>query len=453
MAKIEDMRGFMRELKRRGKLVRVKRPVATKFELAAILKKVQDTTGCAVLFEKVDGKSACVGNLYGGRDKFGVLLEVEPEEVTEKFMELSSRKPLSPVSVKGKSPSQERVYKRFQDISEIVSIPFHYAKDAAPLLAAAMVVCQDPETKKYNLSINRMQLRSDKRLGIQLVINMDIWNIQRRCEERGKALPLAILVGPDPYTYLAACARVPPGMDEYEFAGALKGEPIKLIDCLSVPLKIPATAEMVLEGVIPPGAREPEGPMGEVLQYYGAVSDKHVVDIKLITTRDRPIFQTILSGSIEEHTLLGIPLEAELLPILRKVSPLVKSINLLPFFLNCSISVGDIPDTMRGLGKNIILAALSHPWLKCVVVVNDDVDIYSPSDLFWALATRVNFDKDLVLVKDTHGFPLDEMKTDRKETITRIGIDATVEPYHRSRFERRNVVGYDKIDLKDYLGA
>ena len=453
MVRIEDMRGFIRELERRGRLVRVKRPVSTKFELAAVLKKVQDTTGQAVLFERMDDKSACVGNLYGGRDKLGVLLGVREEGVTERFMELSSRRPLPPVSVKKKSPSQERVHRRFQNISEIVPVPYHYARDAAPFLTAAMVACQDPETKKYNLSINRMQLRPGRRLGIQLVINMDIWNIQRRCEEKGRELPVAILVGPDPYTYLAACTRVPPEMDEYEFAGALKGEPVELIDCLSIPLKVPATAEVVLEGVIPPGVREPEGPMGEVLQYYGAVSDKHVVDVKLITTRNRPIFQTILSGSIEEHTLIGIPMEAELLPMLRRVSPLVKGINLLPFFLNCFISVGDIPDTQRGLAKNIILAALSHPWLKCVIVVNDDVDIYNPADVFWALATRVNFDKDIVLVKDTHGFPLDEMKADRKDTITRIGIDATVEPYHRSRFERRDVVGYDKIDLKGYLGA
>jgi len=141
-----------------------------------------------------------------------------------------------------------------------------------------------------------------------------------------------------------------------------------------------------------------------------------------------------------------------MLPILQRMAPCVRNMSVLPFFLIAVIEVEDFEPTQRGIGKNIAMAALSHPWIKIAVVVNKDVNIYDTEDVLWAIATRVDFDRDIVRVPDTFGFPLDEMKESRDAPITRMGIDATVDPRHRRRFERARPRGFEEIKLGDYLG-
>jgi len=138
--------------------------------------------------------------------------------------------------------------------------------------------------------------------------------------------------------------------------------------------------------------------------------------------------------------------------MLQKIAPCVRNVSLLPFFLIAVIQVEDIEPTQRGIGKNIAMAVLSHPWIKIAVVVNKDVNIFDMEDVFWAIATRVDFDRDIVRIPDTFGFPLDEMKETRDAPITRMGIDATVDPLSKDRFERARPKGYEGIKLEDYLG-
>lgn len=448
---LRDIRGLIDFFDQSGDLVRVKRPVHREGELAAVMKRVQTELKKAVLFENVKGTDfMVVGNLYGGRDKLARIFGVPEQEVVKEWIRSRESKPIKPVAVSS-APCQEVVHERNINIGEILPIPYQYRGDAAPFINSAVVVVKDPKTKTYNASFNRMQVREGNRLGIQLVINMDLFFIQKEAEKRGEPVEIAALISPDPYLLLAAATRLPRELDEIEYAGALAGSPVEMAPCRTVDLEVPASAEIVLEGKIPPNTYVEEGPMGEVLQYYGSTSPKPIFEVTAITHRKKPILEALLTGTIEDHVLCGVPMEAEMLPILQRVAPCVRNMSVLPFFLVAVIEVEDLEPTQRGIGKNIAMAALSHPWIKIAVVVNRDVNIYDMEDVFWAIATRVDFDRDVIRVPDTFGFPLDEMKKTRDAPITRVGIDATVDPLEKKRFERARPRGYEEIKLKDYL--
>ncbi|MFQ5852112.1 MAG: UbiD family decarboxylase [Candidatus Binatia bacterium] len=448
---IRDIRALIATLDQSGDLVRVKRPVDKDTELSAVIKRVQTDLNKAILFENVKGSNFKVaGNLYGGRDKLARILGVKQEDVLTEWIRLSKSEPIKPVRTDS-APCQEVIHKDKIDVSGILPVPYQYRGDAAPFLNAAIVVARDPKTETYNASFNRMQLREGNRLGIQLVINMDLYFIHKEAEQRGEPVEVAAILSPDPYVLLAAATRVPREVDELEYAGALAGSPTKLVGCKTVNLEVPASAEIVIEGRILPNSYLDEGPMGEVLQYYGSASPKPVFEVSAITHRREAVFETILTGTIEDHTLCGLPIEAEMLPMLQKLAPCVRNISVLPFFLIAVIELDDIEPTQRGIGKNIAMAALSHPWIKIAIVVDRDVNIYDMEDVFWAITTRVDFDRDIVRVPDTFGFPLDEMKKTRDTPITRMGIDATVDPLSKTRFERARPKGYEAIRLEDYL--
>ena len=452
MDALSDMRGLIELLEDRGDLLRIKKRVSAKFELAAIIKKVQDTTGQAVLFEDVDGKMGAVANLYGGRDKLANLFDVSPEEVAFTLGDRGAGAPVKPV-VSSERVEPFKVYREKPNIGELLPVPFSYEKDAAPFFTSPVVVAKDPDTGLYNTSIHRIQLKEGNRLGIQMVPNHHLSLIQEKCEQRGMPLEVAILDGTDPYLFIASTSRVPMDADEYEYAGTLKGKPLELVKCLTVDLEVPANTEIVMEGVIPPGVREPEGPMAEVLEYYGGESPKQVIEVKALYHRENPIFQTILGGTIEEHALLGVPTEADLLIRLKRVCPLVKNVRMLPFIFRCVVQVEDIPLRMRGISKNTLTMALSHPWTKMAVIINDDVDIDDPNDILWAINTRVDYDNDILLVKGAAALNLDPFIKESGDTLTKIGFDATIDPLMQEKFARRRTVGLEKVDLSELTGS
>ncbi|MBI4526763.1 MAG: UbiD family decarboxylase [Deltaproteobacteria bacterium] len=448
---VRSIRDLIELFDQNAELLHVKRTVHRDTELMAVLKRAQTELKRPVLFENVEGTDfRYAGNLYGGRDKLARIFNVREEEVVEEWIRRFHAERRKPVPV-DRAPCQEVVYKGNVNVGEILPIPHQYRGDAAPFINSAIVVAKDPKTKTYNASFHRMQLREGNRLGIQLVINMDLFFIHKEAEQRGEPVEVAAVISPDPYFFLAAATRVAREVDEIEYAGALAGYPIEMVKCKSVDLKVPASAEIVIEGQILPNTYLEEGPMGEVLQYYGSTSPKPVFEVSAITHRQKPIMQTLLTGTIEDHTLCGVPIEMELLPMLRKVAPCVRNVSLLPFFLVAVVQIDEVQPTQRGIGKNIAMAALAHPWIKIVVVVDKDVNIYDVEDVLWAIATRVDFDRDILRVPDTFGFPLDEMKKSRDAPITRMGIDATVDPLVKSRFERARPNGYEQIRLKDYL--
>jgi 2,5-furandicarboxylate decarboxylase 1 len=200
-----------------------------------------------------------------------------------------------------------------------------------------------------------------------------------------KDMPIAIIIGADPFVMFASEAGIQYDKDKFEYAGAMKGSPVEVVKCRKVDLYVPSNAEFVLEGIVSWEKTGMEGPMGENQRVYGPRSELPIITISCITHRKNPVYQNILPGTVEEQSLLAVPMESRILEMLRVVSPRVITVNLLPNFMNCVIQVDTFPPVQRGLGKNLLLSALSDPWIKYAVVVDKDVNVDDPNEVNWAI--------------------------------------------------------------------
>jgi 2,5-furandicarboxylate decarboxylase 1 len=384
MAAIKTMRNFLKRLEQCGDLVRVKRRVSPLFEQATILKKVMDNSGQTVLFENVGLQNfKIVGNVYGGRGKFATLFNVSESDVRSQFERLSRRKPIPPRIVK-RAPVQEVVHADKPNITDVLPVPRQYEKDRSRYINGGLIVTRDPVTGVYNISFQRLMVNRRNILGIQIVPRMDLDLIYQRAQGRNEPLEVAAVIGGNPWFFLAASTHIPLDADEYDFAGGLRGEALRLIACKTVDLAVPSDAEIVIEGRIPPDTLRPEGPMGEVHGYYGTKFPKPIIEVSAITHRRDPIFHTILSGTVEEHVPLALPIEATILKAMRRIHRGVVDINIMPSLYRCVASVRNLPD--YGVAEKLLRAMLGHPWVFLAILVNEDIDIHNPDEVFSSIS-------------------------------------------------------------------
>jgi len=270
-------------------------------------------------------------------------------------------------------------------------------------------------------------------------------------EQGGRPLEAAIVVGIDPLTLLASQAIAPIDVDELTIAGALHRRPLSVVKCLTSDLRVPAEAEIVIEGRFLPGVREPEGPFGEFPQYYGERADNHVMEIDAVTHRKDAIFHTIVGGGLE-HLLLGaIPREATLLAHLRRSFPNVCDVHLAKGGVCRYHLYVQIRKRQEGEAKNIMLGAFAgHYDVKHVIVVDEDVDIHNSNEVEWAVATRFQADRDLVVVSESQGSKLDP--STRNGVGAKMGLDAT-KPLSAPEmvFKRIRVPGEESVDVAALL--
>jgi 2,5-furandicarboxylate decarboxylase 1 len=272
-------------------------------------------------------------------------------------------------------------------------------------------------------------------------------------EEAGGDLPVAIVIGVDPLTLLSSQAIAPIDFDELTIAGALHGRPLDVVKCLSSDIRVPAYAEIVLEGRILARTREMEGPFGEFPQYYSEPAEQHVIEIDAVAHRKSPIFHTILGGGIEHLLLGGIPREATIMAHLRRSFPGVRDVHLsrggtCRYHLNVQLD-----KRHEGEGKNVIMGAFgAHYDIKHVVVVDADVDIHDQTEVEWAITTRFQADRDLVVVSEAQGSKLDP--SSRDGVSAKMGFDATV-PLSAPplKYKRIRVPGEEAVDLLKAIDA
>ena len=270
-------------------------------------------------------------------------------------------------------------------------------------------------------------------------------------EEQGAPLDAAIVVGVDPLTLLASQAIAPMDVDELTIAGALHGRPLPVVKCLGSELRVPAEAEIVIEGRFLPRVREPEGPFGEFPQYYGERGDRHVMEVDVVTHRKDAIFHTVGGGGLE-HLLLGaIPREATLLAHLKRTFPNVLDVHLSPGGIMRYHLYVQIKKRQEGEAKNIMMGAFAGSFdVKHVIVVDDDVDIHNPTEVEWAVATRFQADRDLLVVPESQGSKLDP--STRNGVGAKMGMDAT-KPLSAGEmvFKRIRVPGEESVDVERLL--
>jgi 2,5-furandicarboxylate decarboxylase 1 len=444
---VRTLRDWLDHLAARDRLAVLKPNIGLKFELAAYAKRLDGQR--ATMFPRPGGHAIpVVSGLVSDRGWMAEAMGVEPAEMLARFQDAASH-PTPWQEVKS-APAQEVIHRAPLDLAKILPLPTHNEHDGGPYIAAGIMIVRNPKTGKQNVSIHRCQLTGPNRLGV-LVLPRHTFAFHRMAEEAGQPLDTAIVIGVDPLTLLASQAIVPIDHDELEIAGTLQGRPLPVVKCLTSDIRVPAEAEIVIEGRFLPGVREPEGPFGEFPQTYGTRSNREVMEVVAVTHRKDAIFHTMVGGGLE-HLLLGaIPKEATLLTHLRRNFPNVIDVHLSPGGTMRFHLFVKMKKTQEGQGKNVILGAFAGSFdLKHVVVVDEDVDIHNPTEVEWAVATRFQADRDLVIVPESQGSKLDP--SNRDGVGAKMGLDAT-KPLSASEmhFKRIHVPGEEAIDVAEIL--
>jgi 2,5-furandicarboxylate decarboxylase 1 len=438
-----DLRGFLDLADRHGHLVRLTRPVDPERQAGALLKELERHARVG-LFEHVAGRQGrLAGNLLGRRDLLAAAMGVPKDTLVATFQARLAQ-PIPPCHVHG-PPVQEVVLEgAAADLARLALI-VHAERDAGAYITAGIVLAHDPETGQRNVSINRLQLKGPRHLGIRMMPPQQLGLIQAHAEAAGQRLPLAVAVGNFPLDLVAAATTLPLGEDELGLAGALRGEPFPLASGVSVDVDVPACAELVLEGYVEPGVREPEGPFGDFLQYYVPVMDNHVFRVTAITHRENPILHAIHAGSREDVNLLGISREAQVLTAVQATGARVYGVRLLPTIFGCAIA---IQQRYQGEAKAVAMAALgAYRWLKYCIVVDQDVDPNDLEDVWWAVTTRSNPAQAITVVDRAGGFPRDPFGVHTSKAI----VDATIPFDQWAEFERKRSPGEGQVRLQDFL--
>ncbi len=445
---VTSLRGWLDHLAARDRLAVIKPEVSLTFELAAIAKRFDGTK--ATLFPRPGGHAVpVVSGLVSDRGWIADAMGVETSEVLARFQE-AALDPL-PWREVTNAPVQEVVH-RDVDLGKQLPLPVHNEHDNGAYITAGLLVARNPRTGVQNVSIHRLQLSGPDRLGA-LLLPRHTAAFYDMAERGGQPLDVAIVVGVDPLTLLASQAIAPLDFDELTIAGALHGAPLPVVKCVTSELRVPAEAEMVLEGRLLPQVRELEGPFGEFPQYYGEPAKRHVIEVTALTMRKDAIFHTIVGGGLE-HLLLGaIPREATLLAHLKRSFPNVRDVHLARGGVCRYHLYVQITKRYEGEAKNVMLGAFAgHYDVKHVIVVDEDVDIHNPAEVEWAVATRFQADKDLVIVPESQGSKLDP--STRNGVGAKMGLDAT-RPLDAPdmKFKRIRVPGEESVDMVRVVDA
>ncbi|MGY9060695.1 MAG: UbiD family decarboxylase [Rhodospirillales bacterium] len=452
-------------LEPRGNLIRVLEPVRPFLEMTEIQTRLLAEGGPAVLFENPiheDGTPYGVPvlvNLFGTVERVAWGMNREPHQLREIGETLAFlRQPEPPggwrealemlpivktvMSMKpktvSKAPCQEVVLTG-EDI-DLSKLPIQtcWPGEPGPLITWPLVVTQGPEadTKggdkrdRYNLGIYRMQVTGkDTTLMRWLKHRGGAQHHQRWAEQKSKPLPAAIVIGADPGTILAAVTPVPDTLSEYQFAGLLRGKKLELVDCKTIPLKVPAGAEIILEGYVSLDDYADEGPYGDHTGYYNSVEPFPTFKITAITMRKEPIYLSTFTGRPpDEPSVLGEALNDVFVPLLSQQFPEIIDFWLPPEGCSYRVAVVSIKKAYPGHAKRIMMAVWSYlrqfMYTKFVIVVDEDINARDWNDVIWAISTNVDPGRDLTVIEGT---PIDYLDFASPESGLggKMGIDAT----------------------------
>lgn len=446
MSEIHDLRSFIDVLDGAGQLARVRSSVSLTHELADVAASLARADVGAGYFESVEGSPWPVfcGSVSSHR-RAALALECGVDEVTD-VMEraLDPANGVAPVRVETADWHDNHVEGPDLDPS-ILPIPTHSRGDGGSFITGAVTVAKDPVSGRGNLGYNRMLLFESGRFGFNVNEWRDVGTFWKSREDPDAPFPIALAMGLDPAVMIAAGVKTP--VDELLIAGAIRGRGIEVCRGRTVDVDIPASAEIVVEGLLHPAERAPEGPLAEFHGYHGEKWNSPTFEPTCISWRNDPIYQTIIPGWYE-HIYIGNVLPRE--PLLRRfVRHLDPSADVhIPPYGNGFLAIIQIDRDNPGTPKNLAMAAMAaHINIRNVVVIDRDVDPYEPSEIQWALTNRVHWLDDVFTVPHAQGHEMDPTAESRGVS-TKVGIDAT---YKRERREYGQRVEYPPVDLGEYL--
>ena len=443
-----DLRDFLAALEAEGDLVHVKRPVQTRFEIAAGIRKMSDTGGPTLWFDDVVGHDMpVVGAVFTTRSKALLALEVgSPEEGNARFSH-ALRNPVEP-RLLGSGECQEVVHTGDDIDLYSIPMPVYSEKDGGPYVTVALEVSKDPIDRRVNASVYRVMRTGRNSMSVMSHAFQGLGTHMARAERRGEPLDVAIVNGCDPVLLYASQAKVAQGVNEMTVAGGIRGEPVEVVKCVTVDLEVPASAEIVIEGRVLPGERVMEGPFGEFTGYYGPAEENHLIEVTAVTHRRDPIFLAGMTGlpPTDNHILKSFAYESALYEKLRETFPEVTAVSYPNWGGVQYATVIALEQRYKGQARHVILTALgdsSRP--KLVIVVDEDIDVYDTEMVNWAIMTRSQPAEDTIIVPRVAGGPLDPSAPE-KEVISVWGIDAT-RPFGVPYPEVVRVPGADAFSL------
>lgn len=441
-----DLRSFLSILEKKGQMVRIKKEVSPLYEVAAMMKKLD--RGPALFFEKVSSSDyPLVSGVCSTKEKICLAIDTTLEDLHKKISS-SITNPISPKIVKNAS------FKEYSEKPRLSRFPIikHYKKDAGRYITAGVVFVRNIETKTQNTSIHRLLLLDDNHLAIRVVEGRHLHRCLQLSKQIRKPLEVAIAIGIHPAVSLAAACQVPYGMDEMGMANSILKGALKLSKCEDVDLSVPVNSEIVLEGRFMID-REDEEFMTDMLNTYDHPRMQPVIEVTNILHRKDPIYQGLLPAGSEHRLLMSLPVEIKLFEGVKNTVPATKAVYLTDGGCNWLHAVIQIKKTHEGEPKNAILSAFAnHPSLKLAIVVDDDIDPKDIQSVEFALATRFQGDRDLIVVQNVKGSSLDPSSDQDHLLTTKVGIDATMSLFtQKEKFEIAKIPGEDSIDVKDYL--
>jgi UbiD family decarboxylase len=401
------LRDFLQRLEAEGEVAHVAEPVDLQYEVGAICFKALRARAPALVFDRPGGSGVPLAvNLFANRKRYALAIEADPERLHEAWTERTER-PLPPVLVDD-GPCKENVVRGDDvDVTHIPT-PTWNGLDGGPFITLACHISKDVTTGAHNVGVYRVQVHDRHTVGILAAPYTHI--MQHRAKWGSEPFPVALALGVDPTLVLCSVAAFPREADELAMAGALRQAPLELVRCETIPLEVPASAEIVIEGEMHAGDLIEEGPFGEFAGYYGSRLARQAIRIKAITFRNNPIHHATYTGMPPHESALitAIPREAEILRATHGAG--VVRVHVTEGGCGAFNVIAAIRKPYEGAGKLAAMSILGSPvgrYIKNLTIVDDDIDPYDLEQVDWAVATRVLASRDVDVIADVAGMILD----------------------------------------------
>ncbi|MDH5432077.1 MAG: UbiD family decarboxylase [Nitrosopumilus sp.] len=442
---MSDLRSYISQIKKINKLKTVKNTVSTKFEIAGVTAKVDGSH--AVLFEKIkESDFRLIANLVGTRKRFGIAVGGTESNIHEKVISAIKKAKKPKIIPSGKFMENKS--------KNLFSMPIvtHFEKESGPFITSSIAYAKNPETGKQNSSFHRMMPIDKNHLSIRMVEGRHLHRCFIDAKDHGEDLKIAITVGVHPAISIAGAYQADWGKDEIDIANSLLNGKLTLTKLPVSGLNVPSGAEIVMEGKILHDKTHPEW-MVEMLQTYDHKRTQPIFELENLYFRNNPIFHDVLSGYSEHRLLMGMPIESKLNGELKKSFSQTKQVSMTNGGCNWLHAVVQIKKKNDSDPKKIIKKTFeSHRSLKQVTVVDEDIDPNSAESVEYAMATRFQADKDLVILKNVRGSSLDPSSNQQKLQTAKMGIDATRPLSKRLEgFELAKIPKIEKIKLEKYF--
>ena len=468
VGRAHDLQHVLADLRAQGKLLESDRTVDLTWEVSAVLDRLEREADLRpVLFRSIGGRPgwSVLGNLFADRRVLAASLGLPADDLVRTLVDRLEH-PVTPVRVDD-APVHAHVLTGADADLDALPLPTLHEKDAAPYISLGIAICKDPDTGRQNVGVYRFMRRSPRELVPSLTSLSNAADIFAKYEALGRPMDLAIVPGASPALALAASYKAARGVDESTLAGALAGEPLRIVRARTLDLDVPADAEVVIEAQVQPGARYPEAPFADMSRSYSRVKQGPLVTVSAVTHRESPVFQLAFSGYPDASNLAAVSHEVAVWRAVTQSTSCVRAVHVPAsgFGFHCYLAVAKSPTIEggeRGEQRNAMLAALGAvTQLKLVVAFDDDVDITDDRAVLAALARRfqavdvLTGEQRLMVIPNVKGATYDPSSFHREYPSSKLVIDATL-PTGLSAEQRAGFVeaacrGADTVVLSGYF--